>query len=225
MVLKLAIYKQALVHLEKETITSLTQNAEARYQFDNAWDFVVSEAFSEGDWNAFKKTVALSENGSATKALGYSYVFNYPADYERTIAVSNIPDFRQEFYEYVDQDGYLHANTTPVYLRYISNSKMTVVTPASDEFQWPTMFSRYVAVKLAYETCGKLTGSATLKEALEKRKDKALRQAKSVDARNEPNKRVGPGSWLRARHGGYGRSTGLGNTIVGGEIVFEEGDV
>lgn len=220
---KLDVWKQALVHLGKDAnaLTSLTQEHEARYQFDAAWSGVVAEAFNEGDWNFAKKTVALVVNGGATVALGYSFAFDYPADYERSIAISNVPDFNQEFRDYVDQDGFLHSNSSAIYLRYIGDGKQSDINIP----MWPTMFWRYVAVKLAAETCEKLTGSATLKESLDKAASVALRKAKSVDARNEPNKVIRAGSWIRSRRGGYGPNSGLGNTIVGGEIVFDEGDV
>lgn len=218
---KLEVWKQALVHLEKDTTITLTSQVEARYVFDSAWAGVVAEAFNEGDWNFAKKSATLALNAVETAALGWTYVFDYPADYERTIAVSNVPDFSQEFFDYIDQGGFIHANTNVLYLRYISDAKQADAQVST----WPTMFWRYVAVKLARETCGKLTSGATLGDKLEKMEKKAMRQLKSVDARNQPNAQIPAGSWIRARRGGYGRTTGLGNTVVGGEIVFGEGDV
>lgn len=218
---KLDVWNQALVHLEKEPLASLSSEKEARYVFDAAWPGVVAQAFNEGDWNFAKKSVALSLNNSETAALGWSYVFDYPDDYERTIAVSNVPDFAQQFFDYIDQDGFIHANTNALYLRYVSTTKQA----DNQVTAWPTMFWRYVAVKLAHETCGKLTSGATLGDKLEKMEKKALRQLKSVDARNQPNAQIPAGSWIRARRGGYGGNSGLGNTIVGGEISFGEGDV
>lgn len=221
MVDKLQVYKQALIHLQAASIVTLTDDVEARYVLDNAWTGVVEEAFSAGDWNAFKLSVALDESSTGTAALGWAYVYDYPDDYSRTVAVSNVPDFRSGFREYADEDGFLHSNTNPLFLRYISKTKMT------DVEAWPTMFWRYVAVKLAFETVGKLTSSDSLEAKLDKKLDKALRQAKSVDARNENNKVIGTGSWLRARQGGYGYGDGYGNggTLVGGEINPGEGDV
>ncbi|MDR6818504.1 hypothetical protein J2X76_003681 [Neorhizobium sp. 2083] len=221
---KLAVWNQALVHLEKEGLASLTSEMEARYVFERAWPGVVEEAFNEGDWNFAKVSAALVLNVVETAAVGWTYVFDYPEDYIRTVAVSNVPDFQQEFFNYIDQGGFIHANQNVMYLRYISSAMMTV-DDDDDDLPWPTLFWRYVALKLAYETCGKLTGGASLRDDLEKRKEKALRQAKSVDARNENNKIDRPGSWLRARRGFYGYGNRLGNTIVGGEIVPDEGDV
>jgi hypothetical protein len=217
---KLALWKQSLVHLGKATITSLIDDVEAVYVFGNAWPGVLMEAFDAGDWNNFKKSVQLSQSDTGTAAIGWTYVFDYPNDYLRTLAVSNYPGFNEPFHDYVDEGGFLSANTTAIYLRYISSEWMD----DSSVSTWPAMFWRYVAMLLAYETCEKLTSGQTKQVDLEKRLIKALRDAKSVDARNE-NRRQGPGSWLRSRRG-YG--TGIGNSIgvtVGGEITLGEGDV
>jgi hypothetical protein len=219
---KLAVWNQALVHLEVHALTSLTDDAEARYVFDQAWDGVVEEAFDDGDWNFAKATVALSESSSGTAALGWTYVFDYPSDHQRTIALSDRTPFNldDQFWDYLDEGGYIHADTPTLYMRYISNAKQATAEIST----WPTFFWRYVAMKLAYEACGKITGGQTDKEMLEKRLMKALRKAKSVDARNEPNKRVPTGTWIKARRGGYGRGRD-GGTLVGGEITLGEGDV
>lgn len=220
---KLQVWKQALTHLGKDNSAfTLASAVEARYALEAAWAGVVEEAFNEGDWNFAKVSAALVISNTETAAIGWNFVFEYPDDYLRTIAVSNTADFRQAFYDYIDQGGFLHANQNVMYLRFISGERM-----ADDKVStWPTMFWRYVAMKLAYETCEKLTSGATKQEDLERRKLKALRQAKSVDARNENNKLEEPGSWLRARRGGYGGyGNRLGNTLVGGEIVLGDGDV
>lgn len=219
MATKLQVWKQALVHLGQATITTLTDDVEARYVFDTAWEGVVEEAFCDGDWNAFKKSAALVASVSGTAAPGWTYVWDYPSDYLRTIAVSPYGGFRDPFREYVDEGGYLHTNTTPIYLRYISDALIANVEA------WPTMFWRYVAMKLAYETCDRITNGATTQDRLQARLQKALRQAKSVDARNENNKVIYTGSWARSRLSGGGLGSTQGGTLVGGEITFDEGDV
>jgi hypothetical protein len=218
---KLAVWNQALVHLEKQPLVSLTSDVEPRYVFDTAWPGVVEEAFNEGDWNFAKVSAQLDLNGSETPAIGWSYVFDYPDDYMRTVAVSSIPDFFHPFYAYVDQGGFLHSSSDVLYLRYISEAKMVDASVPS----WPALFWRYVALKLAFETCGKLTGGTTLGQLLEKKMEKALRKAKNIDARNENNKVERPGSWLLSRGGTYGRRGGYAGSLVGGSIVPEEGDV
>lgn len=221
MATKLQIWKQALVHLEKATISTLTDDVEAVNVFSAAWAGVVDEAFSSGDWNFAKASAALSANGALTPAVGWSYAFEYPASWLRTVAINDRPEFSTRFYDYADEGGYLHANTSTLYLRYISSAKA-----ADDQISsWPVMFGRYVALLLAYDTCGKLTSGDTLEEKLRRRLEIARNKAKSIDARNENNKVLATGSWLSARHGtGVGRGR-QGGTLVGGEITFSEGDV
>jgi hypothetical protein len=217
---KLALWNQTLIHLGKASITALTDDVETVYVFGNAWAGVLMQAFNAGDWNAFKKSAQLSESSAGTAAIGWSYVVDYPSDYLRTVAVSPYAGFEQPFYDYVDEGGFLSSSTKPIYLRYISNAKQADASIDG----WPEMFWRYVAMLLAYETCDKLTNGATKQADLENRLKKALRDAKSVDARNE-NRPMRPGSWLRSRRGyeaGNGSSIG---TTVGGEITLGEGDV
>jgi hypothetical protein len=219
---KLAVWKQALVHLERETITTLTDDVEPVYVFGAAWAGAVEEAFSSGDWNFAKATVALSADGAGTPAVGWSYVFDYPADWLRSVAISDRADFSSQFIDYADEGGNLHANTDALYLRYISSTKMADGQIST----WPTMFWRYVALKLAFDTCGKLTSGDTLERKIFDRMEKALRQAKNVDARNENNKVIRTGSWVLSRRGaGVGGSGSNGGTMVGGTITFGEGDV
>ena len=221
MATKLQIWKQALVHLEKATISTLTDDVEAVNVFSAAWAGVVDEAFSSGDWNFAKASVALSPDGSVLPAVGWQYAFSYPDTWLRTVAVNDRPEFASQFYHYADEGGYLHANTPLLYLRYISSEKASDAGVTS----WPVMFGRYVALLLAYDTCGKLTSGDTLEEKLRRRLEIARNKAKSIDARNENNKVLGTGSWLSARFGaGVGRGR-QGGTLVGGEITFSEGDV
>lgn len=218
MATKLDVYRQAELHIGKSTITVLTDDVEARYKFDQAWIGVVEEAFTEGDWNFAKKTSGLIATADVP-IDGWSYSFDYPADYLRTISVSPYARWAGQFYDFADQAGGLYANTDTLTLLYIRSDLVGNVET------WPTLFWRYVAMKLAYETCEALTNGATKQQDLENRLKKALRQAKNIDARNENNKRLAPGSWIRSRGGwGTGCNGGIATTI-GGEIVPEEGDV
>lgn len=221
MATKLQIWKQALVHLEKATISALTDDVEAVNVFTNAWAGSVEEAFNSGDWNFAKTSVALSANDALTPSIGWNYAFSYPETWLRTVAINDRADFSTRFYDYADEGGQLSANTSTLYLRYISSANMADANIST----WPTMFWRYVALLLAYDTCGKLTSGDTLEEKIRRRLEIARNKAKSIDARNENNKVLGTGSWLASRYGaGTGRGRN-GGTLVGGEITFSEGDV
>lgn len=216
---KLQVWNQALIHLGAAPISSLTDDAMSVNVFGNAWAGVVEEAMNEGDWNFAKATVEIAP-GTGTPSVGFEYRYEYPSDYERTIEISSDPQFLTPFYDFRDEGGALHANVDPLYLRYIRRD----ISEDSEIDAWPTMFWRFVAVKLAYETVERITQSTTGMDKLERRLTKALRKAKSVDARNEPGKQLPTGSWNRARSGYGGRQGGV--AVRGsGEIILSEGDV
>lgn len=217
---KLGVWNQALIHLEAAPIATLTDQVTAVNVFGNAWTGVVEEAFNEGDWNFAKKSATLVESGTGSASVGYSYVYDYPDDYLRTVTVSLTTSFNDPYTGYIDEGGYLHTNFGPVYLRYIRND----LVDDADVGEWPTMFWRYVAAKLAYETCGRLTQGTSLKAELSKVADKALRKAKSVDARQERNKPRNEGSWMRARHGGARHGDDTSISVIGA-IPLLDGDI
>lgn len=219
MATKLDVYKTAALHLGKATINSLTDDIPARYTFDIAWQGVVEEALNEGDWNFSKKTVELLADPLALSHLGWNYAFVYPADYIRTVYVGTTANSDGATNGYEDISGALYSNNDKLYLHYISSDA------ASDVESWPTMFWRYVALKLAFETCDRLTEGTSKTEQLFQRCKKALRQAKNIDARNNPVQEIPAGSWLRARRGGSYLGKGNYIGVVGGSIQLEEGDV
>ena len=216
---KLGVWNQATIHLGAAPVVSWTEDTNTANVFNTAWAGVVEEAFTEGDWNFAKKTAELVESTS-TPSPGYDYAYDLPSDYERTIAISPTTDFLYPFYHFRAEGGLIHSNTQPLYIRYIRSDLNTDASVQS----WPTSFWRFVAAKLAYETAERITQSTSSNNRLEKKMMKALRHARSVDARNEPGKEVPMGSWLRARNGGLGTGRDV-STVAKGEIVLGEGDV
>lgn len=221
MATKLEIWNQALVHLGSAPLPTLLTETPAKNVFTNAWGGVVAEAMTEGSWSFAQKSVEIVAS-AGTPSAGFSYAFDYPDDYEQTISVCPEPQFVTPFYAFRNEGGILSANITPIYLRYIRND----LTDDAGIATWPTFFWRFVAAKLAYETCERITQSTTGDQRLERIMLKALRKAKSVNARNEPGELVPQGSWMRARNGGAGVGRGgTFNSIGAGEIVLGEGDV
>lgn len=218
MTTKLIVWNQALMHLGSAPIADTTSTSVMAVNvFNNAWTGVTEEAFNEGDWNFAKKTVVLEVSATGTASSGFSYAYDYPDDYMRTIAVSPEASFSSPFDKYMDEGSLLHCSHAGPYLRYISNALL------DDLSVWPTMFWRFVAWKLAYETCERLTQGATQRDKLEKNLKAALRQAKSVDARNQQGGKIARGSWLTGMN-----DTRLGDTasiIASSDIVLSEGDV
>ena len=220
---KLQVWQQATVHLGEARLNALTDDVEVRYVFDDAWPGVVAEAFNAGDWDFATNIVSLTQTDPQVLLGGWLYQYDYPSNWERTLTVSNDPNLDEPYDEYENVGTNLYANDEQIFMRYIRNDLMD----DADVSLWPTMFWRYVAVFLAYETTERLTQSTTSAEKLDRMLTKALRKAKSVDARNTQGRNLIRNSeWLRAQRGGYRNRNRSTNTFtVGGEIVLGEGDV
>lgn len=218
---KLQIYNQALLNVGQEPLVTLDDDVESRRILDIAWAGATEQALNEGDWNFAKKTVLLTASASPP-SVGFAYAFDYPADWLRTVWIS--PDRRTGYgyTDYEDAGGLISAGNGSLYLNYISNASLA--TPAV----WPVMFWKYVAWRLAYETVEKLTNSTTKMQQLEKPMKEALSYARNIDARNEQNKVIASGSWMRSRRGGYdgGPFREVEVTSTGPvDYALDEGDV
>lgn len=222
MATKVQVWQHALLLLGKETILTTTDDTGEDHAigvFTNAWPAVLAEAFGAGDWNFPKITAALVASTEAPSIGSWEYAYDYPDGYTRTIAVSPTGDFYPGWNHYMDQGGYIYSGSDPLYILYLSDEKMADVT------SWPNHFWLYVSTLLAVRTCRRLTNGDSLLEELKKDLKKVEAKAKSIDARNQNNRRLPVGSWLRA-HGGWGSGRRDSTIMVGqAEIVLGEGDV
>ncbi len=219
---KLSIYNRAALHIGVDRLLTLTDDVETRRVFDGAWPELVEGSMLDGDWNFAKATVSLAKSTTAPTRPGFSQAYDYPQNYLRTIAVAVDPYFQSPFDAYVDEGGFLYSDFEPVYLRYIRND----LVGDTEIDKWPTKFAHYVGALLAFETVERITQGQTSKRDLFNLAVRALRDAKSVDARQEQGKRIATGAWLRARRGGMTGLQRQNNTFtLGGRIVTQPGTV
>lgn len=201
MATKLGIYNLALGHLNEGALASTTENRESRRHLDAFYDQVVAECLAEGLWNHAIRAIKETHSIAVTPAFGYNYAFKHPTDFVRVVALSFDPTFRTLLLELNEEAGYWYANSTPLYVRYISNS----ANYGLDLTRWPPNFTAWVAFKLAENACGRITGSDKLlqgPEGIIRRGNKAKLKAKSTDAMNEPPGKPPRGGWVTSRWGG-----------------------
>ena len=197
---KLLLYRNSLMILKERAIgTALTDDEAVRHAFDVIYDETCAWSLEQGLWNFATRTLAIDSSTDVTPEFGFSYAFDKPSDYVRTVKVSADERFFFPLEDYHDEGAYILADCDPLYLRYVSNG----VTYGLDLSLWPQTFARAVAYELAFRVAPSLTGmSEGGMERLEMRKDKALRDARSKDAMNQANERPPPGRLSRARSGG-----------------------
>lgn len=172
---------------------------EGVYQiFDDAWQRVVKFCLTEGLWNFATVTTSLAESGSPIP--GWQYRFSKPTGWLRTISISTTAEFYSEA-RYHDEGGKLYANYNPLYIRYLSST----YGQDSEAPNWPELFCRVLAYRLAYECADVVTGDPNRSTKLFNDYKMVLSSAKNKDAMDQAQMFPKTSNWLGAMRGGSGR--------------------
>ena len=200
MATKLAVFNSALRLLKERKLDTLTDDELKRYELDAEYDAAIAYMLEMGLWNFAMRTLAIDEDVSVDPAFGYNYAFEKPSDWVRTAIISANPRMYPAMGpgEFIDEAGYWSANTTPIYVSYVSNGASYGLNLSA----WPATFERAVEFELAYRIAPTIT-SMTDKdsERLELRKHRALKNAQSKDALNQAPSRRPPGRLTMSRRG------------------------
>ena len=209
---KLSLWNGALVALGHERISDTGDPVKSARELTAIHAQTVEECIAAGSWNFAMETVKLDADTGVTPNFGFTEVFNKPADWVRTMGVSLDEYFSFPLIHYYDDDNFLSADSTPIYVRYVSNDTGL----GFDLSRWPAQFTRFVQLELADRVCMSLTQNDRLKDRIEMDRDKARKRALNTDAMNEAQpKFMPPGSWTLARGERAGRDRGSRGSLTG----------
>lgn len=196
MATKLSIFNEALGAIGDLRLSSLTEDTEARYVLDDAWQDCVEFVFTEGYWNFATKTEVITADLGQIPIPGFSFVFNKPLYWLRTITVSNTSLFDDES-NYRDENNRIYSNFDTLYIKFISSERAV----DSEVENWPPTFAKLIAACLAKECAERLSGSGAKAETLAADYSAILASAKNKDALDQSKIVFRPGSWARAMRG------------------------
>lgn len=212
MATKIALLNAALVELGHARLADTGEAVESGRELNFVYSRVVNDCLDAGSWNFAMETIKAVADTGVTPEFGYTEVFAKPSDWVRTIGVSEDEYLSLPLLHYYDDASFWSADTSPVYIRYVSND-----TGLGFELnRWPPAFTRYVELELAARVCIKLTQSDSMLENIEKRRNKARMNALNHDAMNEPQPKFSPmGSWNSSRGGSSRRDRGSRGSLTG----------
>lgn len=199
---KLAVYRAAAFNLEERRPSSLTENTLVRRTFDDLWTQEVDYCLAAGLWRSFKRIVKQDADSNVTPSFGWLYAFRLPDDWLRTVTVSTAEALDPPLLHYVESGQYIFASTTPLYLAFISDDN----SYGYNLGLWSPAFTAYVAARIAYKAAPHIAGKENLVGRLEKMQNKERRQARGVDAMNDPVGLPPVPDLVRARRGSFGSS-------------------
>lgn len=198
---KLSIANGALRLLKEAQLTQseLTNNSrESARVFNAVWDDGgVRACLEAGQWRFAKRTILLDYSQSVSPGFGFTYAFDKPTDWVRTVAMSINESLEPALKNYRDEAGFWFADSETLYLSYISDDALF----GGDYSLWPQSFLLYAQAYFACEMEGPLTDKGA--ELLKLRKMR-LEDALHKDAITDPSRSLPVGSWVRARMAGRG---------------------
>ncbi len=197
---RLQLYNGALRELGETRLASLTENREPRRALDDFYDQAVNYCLEAGQWNFALRSVEFTANEDIEAEFGYTYTFDKPSDWIRTAALTSDEHGRLTLLQYQDESQYWFADINPIYVRYVSNDESFGL----DLGAWPSRFTRFVELYLAYLACERLTQNATKRRELAADLKAAKKEALNSDAMNDAGPRFSPpGRVVRSRMGGW----------------------
>src|SRR3972149_1558202 len=212
MATKIGLFKGALVELGHRPLVDTGEAVEAGRDLNRVYDQVLGECLSSGSWNFATETIQAAADTGVTPAFGYTEVFAKPSDWVRTVGVSLDEYFNYPLTQYYDDDTVWSADSTPIYVRYVSDD----TGMGMDLAGWPAMFTRYVELSLAERVGLRITQSEAVLERLADKLKRARRSALNQDAMNEAQPRFPPpGRWTMARGGGSSGDRGNRGSLTG----------
>lgn len=214
---QLKLYNEALLicgERQLDVTNGLTEDTPSRYWLDSAWDNgAVNSCLESGQWRFAMRTIELDYTDTVVPTFGLPRAFIKPSDWMATSAICSDEYFRNPLLggELVDEAGYWYAGIDVLYVRYISNDSSYGTSYSS----WPEKFTDYVAAHLASKVILKFTSDEKKVETVMKLRDRALMEAKNLNAMADPTQFPPPGTWSSARYGRSRRDRGNRGQLIG----------
>ncbi len=201
---KAGVLNRALHHIKlPESNIVLTDTNEWVVRARNRYPESVKAVLECHPWN-FASSVRELTSTEPTPA-GWAYGFSKPSTCMRIIKVTSAeymmnPDYDGIVYE--DRGGRILSNAASTFLKFVDAYFM----PRTGD--WPQVFADAVSATIA-ESVGPVTESSEVtRDMLAKIKKRAISEAKTYDAQQNPHWRPPASKWQRARFSGRGGAGG-----------------
>lgn len=194
---EVGICNQALVKVGAARITALTEDTKQARALNAIYTVKRDAELAANPWTFAIKRAQIPASSTAP-VFGWGYAYPLPSDYLALVEVGEDYSFYDSdtgalFTIETDSNGSLSIltdQTSPLNVRYVYRVTNTGLFNA--------LFVEALSCRLAAEVCEELTQSASKKEALWLEHKRALREARRLNAIEQPPRKNPPTSWERA---------------------------
>jgi hypothetical protein len=211
MTTRLKLFQEALRELGQPTMLATEGvTGVAGRAIAEVIDDTILYCLEQGYWNFAQRSATLATQGGVV-LFGYTYPHVKPTDWVRTVRLSTSNKFWPPYESYEDAKNCIHADTTPLYMSYISSATDTGLRLT----RWPQSFTKFVACELAARVCERAGGSREKRDDLHELAKGYLADARSKDAMNEGIRFPPQGRLVASRRGGSGGDRGNRGSLTG----------
>jgi hypothetical protein len=190
------ICNQALTKAGAARIVSLNDETESAGVLRTIYNVKLDAELAAQPWTFAIKRQQLPASSTAP-LFGWARAFPVPADYLAMVEVGENYVFYDSnagaLFQLEGSDSGMQILTdqgSPLNVRYVRR----VTTPGL----FPALFVEAFACRLAAEICERLTQNQSKRELAWQERERAIRDARRVNAIEQPPRQVPPSSWLRA---------------------------
>ena len=156
---------------------------------NNQYDFILSLALENYPWSFANAKVELTDPEEQSSGK-YKYQYELPDDCLFVRGRYASSTYTAPIYRYEQIDKYIYCDNTSLFISY---------TKKVPESELPSYFIDYLKYLLASRLCYLTTGDTNLLSVLEERKEQAFANARNVDIRQKPVKKLNMSELLDVR--------------------------
>lgn len=213
MTTKLQIYNGALQILGETRLASLSEARKPRYELDLVYDDGGLRAcLEQGMWNFAVRSTERDYDSGIDPSFGYNRAFPAPDDFVRSVSVCSDPYFRVPLLAYSFEKHHWFCDLDKIYVRYVSDDEDYGMNIG----EWPESFTEMVKAYFAMKTAKAICGGDEAYDKANEVYKKALSNARSKDAIEDPTSIPALGFWAGSRSGSRNRNDrGNSGSLIG----------
>lgn len=198
---KLQLYIRACIKMEQTPISALTDAVEVRRRLDDHYEDTLDWLMEQAFWRCGMRTVEITENTGVAPAFAYEYAHDLPTDFVKRFVVSASEfldpplDDQSHGNSYLIEGGYIWANVTPIYMRYMSNDS----SYGKDLTKWTEGMANAFSSELAARAAPFVTGSKETSAELHEMAMLQAAKAATFDAMQQTTQTTREGRWTKNR--------------------------
>lgn len=172
MTTNITIANNALALLGDDPISDFNEGSVRASLVSDMYENVLLSTLRMLPWNCAIKRVVLSPS-VGTPVFGFTYKFNLPSDWVRTLSINE----KQDIIEFKIEGRTILTDVDTLQLRYVFKNE--------DAATYDSGLVDVLTFKLAAALAYPITKSTTQAQLMEQKADMAMRQAKGIDAVEE----------------------------------------